>query len=315
MTDPSWGSVSGGAWDVVSGEYSSQINSMAEGRQLAPMLPPASRSHRIMWWLVSVAAVFVGLFAGATGLIAGMTVVALDRANWFGGSIMDGNWDSGRAPAWVEQPFVRSGEAVEFVGGGHGLTPEAGLADAQRDMMETLFKHLQWSVQRRAQFDLALPMPALLSEAELDQSIRAFERTFGSGAAPRRVDGAVRRGQDDVFVAAKYAMTSDAWNAAATYYSSTVDFRGITVAPVYPTLVPTVGQDVSVVVVATSPWMRQARPGDVVVAVGERPVHSLDSFQASVLDAWGATDFGEAMTLRVRRGNQEHDVAFAKVRR
>ena len=255
--------------------------------------------------VIGIAALASGLLVGATGLIGGLLVANFD-------GLVARPWAG--APAWVEQSFIRSPDGVELVGLATASSVEDGLSEAREDMTGTLLGHLGRRVIRHGGFELQLPGPGTLSATALASSVAAFQSQAGEFAAPERVDDAVRHGPFGVQVAARYAMTDAQWAAAAEYYSETVDFRGITVARTFPTLVPSLGDGASLVVVATRPWMRSAQPGDVVETVNNRPVDDLDTLRSLLKDQWTETPPGQKLKVGIRRGDSVQVISFGKTR-
>ena len=258
--------------------------------------------------LVGAAALVAGVFVGTAGLLGGLLMVAMSGAPL--ATSVHAPWEG--APAWVDQPFGRTLTGVDLVGMARGVSVEEGLVAARDDMMGTLLTQLGRNVARRGGFELQLPAPTLLGAAERRAAVEAYAGSAGLFAYPSRVDGAVQRSPFGVKVAARYALTDEAWAAASEHYAETEDFRGIRVARTFPTLVPSLGEGADLVIVATRPWMRAARPGDVVVSVAGQPVRDLAAFRAALDHAWEATLPGHWMAIGIRRGSQPRQVEFRK---
>lgn len=302
--------------------FANSVSSMGSvPRRLAPGQPTNPRmanafagavavpSRRPSGMLVGALALVAGVLIGTAGLAGGMLLVALEGAPALHGPQLGvGAWEG--APAWVATRFERSLEGIDLVGTAAAGTIADGLRLAEQDMIDVFLGELASAVQLRGGFDLALPRPTELSPEGRTLAARLLRERVG--AVPARVDGSVERSPWGVRVAARYALAEQEWSAATDYFSETAEFRGITVSRAFPTLAPRIGAEHELVVVGTRAWMRDARPGDVVVAVDDRPVRDLSQLQSELQAAWRRARSGEVVRVEILRGGQVRHVPFVK---
>ncbi|MBX2799238.1 MAG: hypothetical protein KTR31_16305 [Myxococcales bacterium] len=282
--------------------------------EMTAMQPPAGpRSRTGALWLAGIA-MGMGVLVGSAGLLGGVLIVASER----NGDLQTGlsspatGWEGGVAPEWAHRSFSLSMDEVELVGNGPGRTPEEGLDVAQRDMMRTLLTHLGPTVSQRAGMDLVLRPAERLTDSELEVAIRAYTQQVGDFATPVRTDGAIQHVAAGLRVVARYELPTEAWSQAADFYSDTLEFRGMTVAPLFPTSVPAADARGQVAVVDTRAWMRAAAPGDVVIGVGDEAVTDLAQFRRILQAAWDRTSPGTELVIHVVRNGFTHQVPFRK---
>ncbi|WP_437278176.1 FIST N-terminal domain-containing protein [Sorangium sp. So ce375] len=225
-------------------------------------------------------------------------------------------------PAWVERPFVIEGESVLVVGRGGPAASEAGaLAAARNGAIERLASGLAAEIAGSpAALLLAAQPPAEAGpepRAEVVERIAGrFLAQVGSFATPERVDAVVRREGDGVLAFARYRLPRQSFDAAAALYRQTATFQGLTVARFFPQLEARVRTSGDLVVVAAERPQRGADPGvaagDIVLSVGDRPVHSVEVFGKAAADAWARTAPGDTLTLQIESRGQRRSVSFAK---
>ena len=261
--------------------------------------------------LLALGSLALGAMVGTAGLLGGVLLVATDRTPTLAAAAPPPT-EITALPDWLEPPFQRTDAAIEIVGTGRASLATDGLALADRDMMMRYLDYLAPSVESRTEFDVDLPRASDLPDAERDVAITAFMEQTGPWAYPDRLTEVIREGAPDVFVAARYALDPEAWTRVARLYADSDDFRGITVAPVFPTLAPSVGREARIMVVATRPWMRSAQPGDIITAVQGQPVHSLESYREALQKAWSATEPGRWMRIEIRRHGNRRRLSFRK---
>ncbi|AUX48448.1 uncharacterized protein SOCE26_099820 [Sorangium cellulosum] len=225
-------------------------------------------------------------------------------------------------PAWVERPFVVEGESVFVVGRGGPTASEAdALAAARNSAIERLTSGLVEEIAGSPVAELlhVLPPAEVRPEqrAEVAERIAArFVAQVGSFATPERVDAVVRREGGGVQAFARYRLPRRSFEAAAESYRQTVTFQGITVARFFPRLEASLRAGGDLVVVEAPRAQRGVDPaivpGDVVLAVNDRPVHAVEVFGKAAADAWARTPAGGTLSLQIESRGERRSVSFAK---
>ncbi|MGK4008656.1 FIST N-terminal domain-containing protein [Sorangium sp. So ce1036] len=233
-------------------------------------------------------------------------------------------------PAWVERPFVIEGESVLVVGRGGPSPSEAdALAAARHGAIERLTSSLVGEIASSPVVGLLMAQPpagaAPPPRAELAERIAGrFLAQVGAFATPERAEAVVRREGGGVVAFARYRLPRKSFDAAAAHYRRTATFQGITVATFFPQLEASVRTAGELIVVAV-PRARAATgsrgggdaspeiaAGDIVLAVNERPVHSVEAFDRAAADAWARTPTGGTMALQIESRGERRSVTFAK---
>ncbi|WP_437675385.1 FIST N-terminal domain-containing protein [Sorangium sp. So ce131] len=225
-------------------------------------------------------------------------------------------------PAWVERPFVVEGESVFVVGRGGPTSSEAdALAAARNSAIERLTSGLVEELAGSPVAELLHVLPPAevrpAQRAEVAERIAGrFVAQVGAFATPERVDAVVRREGGGVQAFARYRLPRRSFEAAAESYRRTVTFQGITVARFFPRLEASLRTEGDLVVVGVEGARRGAEPaiapGDVVLAVSDRPVHAVEVFGKAAADAWARTPAGGTLSLQIESRGERRSVSFAK---
>lgn len=261
--------------------------------------------------VIGLVCLFVGVLVGTAGLVGGLLLVALE-SNQPEASVVEGAagvWEG--APAWASEPFSRSGQGLSLVGTSRAGSLAEGMRLARVNMTDLMITRLAESVARRGDFEADIVPRGALSDAERAAALNVFEDRLGL-TVPQQVEDLVDRSPWGVKVAARYAMSESDWSNATEYFAETASFRGVTVGRVFPTLAPRLGSGASLMVVATTPWMRDAKPGDVVVAVAEQAVSDLGRFRELVEQQWVRTPSGGFLELLLERDGRRRPIEFRK---
>ncbi|WP_437634149.1 FIST N-terminal domain-containing protein [Sorangium sp. So ce854] len=225
-------------------------------------------------------------------------------------------------PPWVERPFVIEGDSVLAVGrGGPAATDAEALAAARNGAIARLASGLARELASAPVAELLAVQPP--AETRPAQRAEAAERVaarylaqVGSFATPERVDAVVRREAGGVVAFARYKLTRQSFDAAAESYRRTAAFQGLTVARLFPELAATARAAGDLVVVSVERPRQGKGPGvaagDVVLAVGERPVQSVEAFEKAAADAWARTPAGGTVALQIESRGERRSVSFAK---
>lgn len=307
-----------GSYGSPGASYGGPVRAPRTSATLIPPAPsqpiqPGPLKSALSPLLLVAAALAVGSLVGATGLLGGAIIVATEQGSLQieGSAAGMGEWEGDLPPSWADQPFTYTVDGIQLVGAAAAPTPEEGLRLARRDMMRIYLKHLGDRVAAKGGFQLELPNAEALTVSELATAIGAYQLASSNLSVPERSGGTVRREGEGVYVIARYLLSSSDWARAIDHYTSTHEFRGITVGPTFPTLAPTLG-GAEVVVVATQPWLHAARPGDVVRAVDGIPIASMEEYLEVLEARWGKTRRGRWMPLQLLRGEQPAEVEFRK---
>ncbi|WP_437483649.1 FIST N-terminal domain-containing protein [Sorangium sp. So ce1014] len=225
-------------------------------------------------------------------------------------------------PAWVERPFVIEGDSVLVVGrGGPAASDADALAAARSSAIERLTSGLAAELASSPLVELVAVHPPAETRPEqraevVERIARRFLAQVGSFATPERVDAVVRREGGRVLAFARYRLPRRSFDAAAESYRQTATFQGLTVARFFPQLEASARTSGELVVVAAPRPQRGAAPGiaagDIVLAVDERPVHSVEAFGKAAADAWARTPADGTMALQIESRGERRTVRFAK---
>ncbi|WP_438016889.1 FIST N-terminal domain-containing protein [Sorangium sp. So ce315] len=225
-------------------------------------------------------------------------------------------------PPWVERPFVIEGDSVLAVGrGGPAATEAEALAAARNGAIARLASGLAGELASAPVAELlavqppADARPAQRAEAAVRVAARYLAQV-GSFATPERVDAVVRQEAGGVVAFARYKLTRQSFEAAAESYRRTATFQGLTVARLFPELAATVRTAGDLVVVSVERPRQGKGPGvaagDVVLAVDDRPVQSVEAFEKAAADAWARTPAGGTVALQIESRGERRSVSFAK---
>ncbi|WP_437779375.1 FIST N-terminal domain-containing protein [Sorangium sp. So ce1097] len=225
-------------------------------------------------------------------------------------------------PPWVERPFVIEGDSVLAVGrGGPAATDAEALAAARNGAIARLASGLAGELASAPVAELLAVQPP--AETRPAQRAEAAERVaarylaqVGSFATPERVAAVVRQEAGGVVAFARYKLTRQSFEAAAEGYRRTATFQGLTVARLFPELAATVRTAGDLVVVSVERPRQGKGPGvaagDVVLAVDDRPVQSVEAFEKAAADAWARTPAGGTVALQIESRGERRSVSFAK---
>ncbi|WP_437733618.1 FIST N-terminal domain-containing protein [Sorangium sp. So ce1335] len=225
-------------------------------------------------------------------------------------------------PPWVERPFVLEGDSVLAVGrGGPAATDADALAAARSSAIERLASGLAGELASSPVAELlAVQPPADARPAERAEVVERIAARYlaqvGAFATPERVDAVVRQEAGGAVAFARYKLPRQSFEAAAESYRRTATFQGLTVARLFPQLAASVRTSGDLVVVAVERPRQGEGPGvaagDVVLAVGDRPVQSVEAFAKAAADAWARTRAGGTVSLQIESRGERRSVSFAK---
>ncbi|WP_437688862.1 FIST N-terminal domain-containing protein [Sorangium sp. So ce176] len=225
-------------------------------------------------------------------------------------------------PPWVERPFVIEGDSVLAVGRGGPAASEAdALAAARNSAIARLASGLAGELSSSPVAELLAAQPPdetpPAQRAEVAERIAGrYLAQVGSFATPERVDAIVRREGGGVVAFARYKLPRPSFEAAAETYRRTATFQGLTVARLFPRLAASVRTAGDLVVVAVERPRRGADPaiaaGDIVLAVDDRAVQSVEAFGKATADAWARTAAGGTVSLQIESRGARRSVSFAK---
>ncbi|MGK3998548.1 FIST N-terminal domain-containing protein [Sorangium sp. So ce1024] len=230
--------------------------------------------------------------------------------------------DDDLPPPWVERPFVIEGDSVLAVGrGGPAATDAEALAAARNSAIARLASGLAGELASAPIAELLAVQPP--AETGPAQRAEAAERVaarylaqVGAFATPERADAVVRQEAGGVVAFARYKLTRQSFEAAAESYRKTATFQGLTVARLFPELAATVRTAGDLVVVSVERPRQGKGPdiaaGDVVLAVNDRPVQSVEAFEKAAADAWARTPAGGTVALQIESRGERRSVSFAK---
>ena len=220
-------------------------------------------------------------------------------------------------PAWVERPFAIDGDTVFVVGhGAPALTAQAALDSARAAatlvLVEQLYADLSGSptysfLDKRVRHEVPGAAQAV--------AVR-FDRQNSKRVAFERVELATRSTGTGFETYARYSLPKAHYDDLRTRYSSVVEFRGVRVAMFFPLLETSLRAGGDLVVVGVDPWLAAdptaMREGDVVLAVAETPISTLDGFQAIAKKQWAALEPKMRLPFEVETAGARRSVVMTK---
>ena len=218
-------------------------------------------------------------------------------------------------PAWVERPFVLEGNDVLVVGKGDlSVSLEQAMSTARNDAIVRLMKQMQADL---AGTPVAEFLSARIHDGGSNEAIaQRYLKQFGTTASPERIEAAIRKRESGSEGFARYKLSRTAYQQVLAGYRDTAQLQGMTVARFFPLLESTLHTEGDVVVLSTlrgRPATEQGvRAGDIVLAIGNRPVPSLDAFNRVAADEWQQTTPGATMSVDLESAGAKRTIKLYK---
>jgi len=214
-------------------------------------------------------------------------------------------------PAWVERTFVVEGTDIFVVGKGElAATPEQAMGYARSDAIVRMLKQIQQELAGSTAGDFLQSRTREPTGAANEAIANRYLKQFGTTASPERVDAALRKREAGVEGFARYKLPRTTYQQVVASYRDAAFLQGMTVGKFFPLLETTMHTDGDIIVLGVLRGRNAAeqgvRPGDIVLAIGSRPVTGTDAFNKIATEEWASTPL---------RGNLSVDMESAGARR
>ena len=247
------------------------------------------------------------------------TTVAPPTANETAAAASPSSWMQNveLPPAWVERPFVIEGTDVFVVGKGElSATPEQAMGHARNDAIVRMVKQIQQELAGSPAADFLQGRTREVTGAANEAIATRYLKQFGTTASPERVDAALRKRESGVEGFARYKLPRATYQQVLAAYRETASLQGMTVGKFFPLLETTMHSEGDLVVLSVLRGRNAAeqgvRPGDVVLAVGTRPVTGTESFNKVSTEEWASTPVRGTLSVDIESAGAKRTIRFFK---
>jgi hypothetical protein len=282
----------------------------------APLAAPAPRSRGVGWLvglgIACCAGAALGLYAWRQSRRAPSvttTIVELRPAAIDAGAVASPVADE-LPPSWADRPFTIDRDRVYLVGRSDAASLDEAISLARDQATARLLDQLLRDLAASPIHDF---LAARTTSIQIGgHAIAAFNLQHGGLASFERVDAATARyaGKPHVFV--RFSLPVEHYARILAEYRDVYEFRGMTLARVFPALLEVMKPEGNLVVlkVRASSWAAAARvsPGDSLLLVGTRPVTTVEELRTVMRSAWQQPDVRQHLTVEI-----EHEGARRRV--
>jgi ABC-type transporter Mla MlaB component len=218
--------------------------------------------------------------------------------------------ESGLQPGWADNPILVQGGSVWVVGRGTGTSEEEALAAARAEATDRLVGQMLTRLQGKPVHDLVETLGADAAGESASAVAQRYQKQLGASAALERMETAVKSQGDRREILARFRMPQDAFQSAVERYGKASAFQGVAVSAFFPALERSIRTEGDLVVVSSR--AADVKPGDVVLAVGGRPVSTVEAFVRAAQQQWARLPSGGALPLQVERSGEAKTVRLVK---